>query len=89
MFSMLLDPKLIPGWRAQGREASPGAPCVHLDLAQVGDTFVVNAEIAGVAKTDVKIHVEGRQLTISGEKKPAFELKEGNHFDHNEVGICF
>lgn len=56
----------------------------RVDIIDRGDRFVVRAELAGVDVADVDVTVEGRSLTISGERR--FEMAEGNGgYRHREI----
>jgi HSP20 family protein len=48
-------------------------PMVYVDVAKQGDQYLVHAEVPGMAKDDVQLHVDGRTLTISGHKKSVIE----------------
>ena len=49
-----------------------------VDIKEEADGYVVNVELPGVKKDDVKITVESNVLTIRGEKKEEKNAKEGN-----------
>lgn len=50
-----------------------------VDVAEHEDTYVVNVELPGISKGDVKITMQGNILTIEGEKKAEKEEKEKNY----------
>ena len=50
-----------------------------VDVVENKDNYVLNAELPGMNKDDVKITLENNVLTIRGEKKNEFEKKEGNY----------
>ena len=52
----------------------------RVDVRELEKEFVVRAELPGISKDDVKLAIENRVLTISGEKK--FERNEENHNIH-------
>jgi HSP20 family protein len=54
-------------WPELLREAAAWAPPV--DIEEEDDAYVVEAEVPGVKRGDVKIELVGRELTISGEIK--------------------
>jgi HSP20 family protein len=54
-------------WPELLREAAAWAPPV--DIEEEDDAYVVEAEVPGVKRSDVKIELVGRELTISGEIK--------------------
>jgi HSP20 family protein len=49
-----------------------------------GKTLHLKADLPGVEPKDVEIVVEGRQLTLKGERKAEQETQNGNYF-HREV----
>lgn len=53
------------------------SPCI--DVSETKDNVVVNAEIPGMSKEDVKVTVQDNILTLSGEKKQEKEEKNGNY----------
>jgi HSP20 family protein len=48
-----------------------------VNLEDDGDTIIVTAEIPGLHKEDLHVDLDGRQLTISGEKEESVENKKG------------
>ena len=56
------------------------APCV--DISETDAAYLVNAEIPGVKKEDVRVTIEGGMLTLQGERK--MEKEESNKFHHVE-----
>jgi HSP20 family protein len=48
------------------------------DVAEYANEYVVQMELPGVSKEDVKITIEENMLTIQGEKKHEKETKEPN-----------
>ena len=44
-----------------------------MDLVETADQFVLTADLPGLAENDVKIEVEDRVLSISGERKTVTE----------------
>lgn len=55
----------------------------HLNYYTHGEDGVVTAEVPGIAPQDIEISVNGRELTISGERK-ADELGEGEVYERKE-----
>ena len=53
------------------------SPCV--DVSGTKDNVIINAEIPGVSKEDVKVSVQDNILTLSGEKKQEKEEKNANY----------
>lgn len=51
-----------------------------MDLVETDDHFVLRADLPGISEEDVRIELEERVLTISGERKSAHESeREGYH----------
>src|SRR4051812_20335268 len=48
-----------------------------MDLVETDDHFVLRADLPGLAEGDVKLEVEDRVLTLSGERSFAHEVKKG------------
>lgn len=65
------------------RLASPWAnveaePRIRIDVNETDNAYMVKADIPGVNKDDIKVNVEGNQVTINAEiKKEAEEKREG------------
>jgi HSP20 family protein len=54
-----------------------GEPQMRLDLSEDDRHFFVKAEIPGVKKEDIKVSVDGNQVSLSAEVKKEKEEKEG------------
>lgn len=52
----------------------------HVDVAEEKEAFVVKADLPGIKKEDLEVKVEGRFLTLKGERKEEKETKEKNYF---------
>ena len=52
-------------------------PHMRLDLTEDDKNFFVKAEIPGVKKEDIKVSVDGNQVSLSAEIKKEKEEKEG------------
>jgi HSP20 family protein len=50
-----------------------------VDVSETKDNVIVNAEIPGMSKEDVKVSVQDNILTLSGEKKQENEEKNANY----------
>lgn len=49
-----------------------------VDIHETEETFIVEAELPGIDKKDVKVNVENGMLTLSGERRYEKELKQEN-----------
>ena len=57
----------------------PGVSAFRTDVTDTGDAFVLDAELPGFKKEDIKIDVENDCLTISAERKVDEEEKKKNY----------
>lgn len=49
-----------------------------VDIHETEDAFIVEAEVPGIDKKDIKVNVENGMLTISGERRYEKDIKEKN-----------
>ena len=61
-----------------------GEPQMRLDMSEDDKNFFVKAEIPGVKKEDIKVSVDGNQVSVSGEVKKEKEEKEGSKVIRSE-----
>ena len=74
MENMLKDFRLMPSWGALSAE-----PRIKMDVTETDKTYEIKADIPGVNKEDIKVMIDGNQLSISAEiKKETEEKSEGN-----------
>lgn len=59
---LLRDFRVGSAWR--GLEAEPR---IRLDVAETDQAYTIKAEIPGVKKEDIKVSVQGSQVTLSAE----------------------
>ena len=57
---------------------------IKLDVAEDDKTYTVHADIPGVKKEDIKVAVEGNQVSISAEIKEEKEEKKGKKVVRSE-----
>jgi HSP20 family protein len=55
----------------------PEAPEIKMDVSEDDKAFRVKAEIPGVKKEDIKVSIDGNQVSISAEVKKEKEEKKG------------
>ncbi len=60
------------------------APSIRMDVTEQPKAFVVHAELPGVKKEDIHVHVEGNQVSITAEIKQEKEVKEGDRVLRSE-----
>lgn len=58
---------LMRPWRPLADQ--PLAPALRIDLVDHGDAYLLKADIPGVAKDDIEVRIDGRQVTLSAEVK--------------------
>ena len=61
-----------------GNGAHPAMASFRTDVTDTGDAFVLDAELPGFKKEDIKIDIENDCLTISAERKVDEEEKKKN-----------
>lgn len=68
------DFRLAPSWGAMEAE-----PRIKIDVTETDKAYTVKADIPGASKEDIKVTVDGNQVSINVEvKKESEEKKEGN-----------
>lgn len=60
------------------------APRITVDVAEKDGAYVVTAELPGVKKEDIRVDIDGAQLTLSAEVKREKEAREGERVLHSE-----
>jgi len=72
--------------RAVGYEARGAleAPRITVDVAEKDGAYVVTAELPGVKKEDIRVDIDGEQLTLQAEVKREKEAREGERVLHSE-----
>ncbi len=68
------DNRWLPNARRFGTE-----PGLKMDVVENEQSYIVKAEIPGVAKEDIKVAIEGNQVSITAEIKKEQEQKEGEN----------
>lgn len=53
------------------------APQMRVDIKEDNGTYQVHAELPGMKKEDIHVHIDGPVLSISAERKQEKEVKEG------------
>lgn len=70
---LMRDYRLVPAWR--GADA---APPIRIEVTESDQAYALKAEIPGVKKEDIKVAIDGHQVTLSAEIKRESETKEQN-----------
>ncbi len=53
------------------------APQMRVDVKENPDSYTVHAELPGIAKEDIHVHIDGPVVSISAERKESKEQKDG------------
>lgn len=64
--------------------SAESAPQMRLDVTEDDKAYTVKADIPGVSKDDIKVSVDGNQVSISAEVKKEKEEKEGEKVIRSE-----
>ena len=67
------DFRMVPGWRHAEAE-----PRIRVDVVETEQAYTLKAEIPGVNKDDIKIAVEGSQVTLTAEVREEKDEKTEN-----------
>lgn len=62
----------------------PEAPTLTVDVKEKDNDYLVNAELPGIKKEDIHVHIDGSTLSISAERKQEKEVKEGTRVLRSE-----
>lgn len=62
--------------------AAPRAPA--LDIRETPRGYIVQADMPGVAREDVKVQIEGRRVSLSAELRQTADTEEGERLLHRE-----
>jgi HSP20 family protein len=78
----LLEPFLRPSRDASGRPAAPRG--IRLDVRQTAEAYVVQAELPGVKKDEIRIEVEGDEVVLAAETRREELAKDAGEWLHVE-----
>ena len=53
------------------------APTIKIDVKEQEKAYVIHAEMPGIKKEDIHVHVDGPTVSISAERKQEKDVKEG------------
>jgi HSP20 family protein len=57
---------------------------IRMDVSEKDNTYVVHADMPGVKKEDIKIEIDGNEVSISAETKNEKEVKDGERVLRSE-----
>ena len=52
-------------------------PSIKVDVKDAPEAYTVHAELPGIKKEDIHVHIDGAVVSISAERKQEKEVKEG------------
>ncbi len=81
LLDTMLDDFLAPATEG-ARDTSVFSP--RLDLTETDKAYVIDADLPGVAKSDLKVSVDGQRVTLEAEVRRDAERKEGETVVHAE-----
>lgn len=64
------------GWPCSPREAAPRAWSPAVDILEKGDDLVIRAELPGVDRDAIDVHVEDGTLVLRGEREREEEVRD-------------
>lgn len=69
-----------PFYPFEKQEISTKTWAPRVDIFDTKDAFIIKAELPGIDKNDIKVDVDGRVLTLRGERKIENEEKENAYY---------
>lgn len=66
-----------------GGDVEP-VPQIRIEVKEDDKSYTVHAEIPGARKGDIKVTVDGNEVTVSAEVRRGSEKKEGERVTHSE-----
>ena len=81
LLDTMLDDFLSPGTEA-GREAMAVSP--RIDVVENDKGYLIEADLPGVTKNDLKVSVDGQRISIEAEVRRDTARKEGESVVHAE-----
>jgi HSP20 family protein len=84
MFDDLLKGFFVRPVTSANAESQEQARRARIDVLEQNGEFKVLAELPGVKKEDIKVQIDGDQVSISAESRLEKEAKEGERVLHSE-----
>jgi len=81
IFDDLFKGFLVRPVTSEGRDV---APRMKIDVTEQNGGFKVVADIPGVKKEDIRVNVDGDQVSVTAEVKQEKDIKEGERLVHSE-----
>ncbi len=77
VFPELMRGFLQPVSRSAGTSNGSGAMSVRIDVTEAEKSYLVKADLPGVAKDDIDVQIDGSQVAISAKIEKSSETREG------------
>lgn len=77
-FSRLFDEFFIPFANFDTRLPADEGLGLQVDISEKDGKILIDADLPGIAKEDIRVDVKGKLLTLGGERKSDEEVKEEN-----------
>jgi HSP20 family protein len=84
VFDDLLKGFFVRPVSAAAMEQADVARRAKIEVSEQKDSYKVHAELPGVKKEDIKIEIDGDQVSLSAETKAEREDKDGERVIHSE-----
>lgn len=84
VFDDLLKGFFVQPVSAARRDQGEQSRAARIDIVEQNGEYKVHAELPGVKKEDIKVHIDGNQVSISAETRVERDAKEGERVLHSE-----
>jgi HSP20 family protein len=84
VFDDLLKGFFVQPVSAARRDQSEQSRAARIDIVEQNSEYKVHAELPGVKKEDIKVQIDGNQVSISAETRVERDAKEGERVLHSE-----
>jgi HSP20 family protein len=84
VFDDLLKGFFVQPVSAARRDQSEQSRAARIDIVEQNGEYKVHAELPGVKKEDIKVQIDGNQVSISAETRVERDAKEGERVLHSE-----
>lgn len=85
LFDDTLQHFFAPATQENGNDGAARHPA--LDVAESDAAYTVKLDLPGVAKEDVKVSIDGRQVTVQAQAQKSDERKEGERVVYRERSL--
>jgi HSP20 family protein len=79
-FDGFLDDFFSPAVQLMPQTGSTTERALHVDIYEKDNVIIIEADLPGVTRENIKLDVKGRQLTLGGERKSDEEIQEEHRY---------